>query len=200
VSRVIEPAFRRLEAELRKLEAEYNMFFAGQLPRPPWETRTSVEQQAKLLDRALLDSGSYADRFRLQTLQARFMTFVDLWDRGLRAREEGRPGPFESRRPKAREADGPPSGDRVVFVTTFADPMDELDKLHALYERLADVRRDLGEPAVPFHRFASLVRDQVKSIRKRGAPEVAFRLAVHDGKLAFTARGLVGFAGSEPND
>ena len=26
-----------LEAELKRLEAEYNMFFAGRLPRPPWE-------------------------------------------------------------------------------------------------------------------------------------------------------------------
>jgi len=78
------------------------MFFAGQLPRPPWETRTSVEQMAKRLDRAVTAEGAYVDRFRLQTLQARFMTFVELWDRGLRAREEGRPGPFDSRRPQAQ--------------------------------------------------------------------------------------------------
>ena len=63
-----------------------------------------------------------------------------------------------------------------------------------MYERLADVRRDLGESQIPFHRFASLVRDQVTNIRKRGAPEVAFRVAVQDGKIAFTARGLIGFA------
>ena len=73
--------------------------------------------------------------------------------------------------------------------------MDELDKLHELYERLTDVRRDLGESQVPFHRFASLVREQVTTIQKRGAPEVAFRVAVQEGKIAFTARGLVGFTG-----
>jgi len=189
-----DPAFRTLEAELRKLEAEYNMFFAGQLPRPPWETRASVEQTTKRLDRLMSAEGSYADRFRLQTLQARLMTFVELWDRGLRAREEGRPGPFDSRRAPAQAADEAPTRtDRVIYVTTFADPMDELDRLHELYERLADVRRDMGESQLPFHRFAALVRDQVKHIRKRGAPEVAFRVAVQDGKIAFTARGLVGF-------
>ena len=100
-----DPAFKSLEAELRKLEAEYNMFFAGQLPRPPWETRTAVEQHSKRLDRVVSTDGTYADRFRLQTLQARFMTFVDLWDRGLRAREEGRPGPFDSRRTPAPPAE-----------------------------------------------------------------------------------------------
>lgn len=190
-----DPAFKSLEAELRKLEAEYNMFFAGQLPRPPWETRTAVEQHTKRLDRAVSTDGTYADRFRLQTLQARFMTFVDLWDRGLRAREEGRPGPFDSRRTPTQPAElATDPKNRVVYVTTFADPLDELDRLHELYERLADVRRDLGESQIPFHRFASLVRDQVRTIRKRGAPEVAFRVAVQDGKIAFTARGLIGFA------
>jgi hypothetical protein len=189
-----EPAFRALEAALRKLEAEYNTFFAGQLPRPPWETRTSVDHATKHLDRAVNAEGTYADRFRLHTIQSRFMTFVELWDRGLRAREEGRPGPFSSRRPAEPEevADAHPA-DRIVYVTTFTNPMDELDKLDELYERLTIVRRELGESQVPFHKFAALVRDHVKSIQKRGAPEVAFRVAVQEGKIAFTARGLVGF-------
>jgi hypothetical protein len=127
-------------------------------------------------------------------MQARFATFVDLWDRGLRAREEGRPGPFESRRAARRAEPAPEPADRVVYVTSFRDPMDELDRLHELYERLNTVREDIGEKKVPFHRFAALVRDQVDSIKKRGAPEVAFRVAVQDGKIAFTARGLVGFS------
>jgi len=70
--------------------------------------------------------------------------------------------------------------------------MDELDKLHELYERLTDVRRDLGESQVPFHKFAALVREQVTTLKKRGAPEVAFRVAVQDGKIAFIARGWLG--------
>jgi len=189
-----ESDFRALEADLRKLEAEYNMFFAGRLPRPPWETRTAVDHATKHLDRAVNAEGTYADRFRLHTIQARFMAFVELWDRGLRAREEGRPGPFPSRRPAApAETADANAADRIVYVTTFTDPMDELDKLHELYERLTAVRLELGESQVPFHKFASLVRDHVKAIKKRGAPEVAFRVAVNEGKIAFTARGLVGF-------
>jgi hypothetical protein len=70
--------------------------------------------------------------------------------------------------------------------------MEELDKLHELYERLCETRRELGEPQVPFHRFAGLIRNQVKTLKKKGAPEVAFRVAVRDGKTAFTARALKG--------
>lgn len=184
-------ALGALEADLRRLEAEYNMFFAGQLPRPPWETRTAVEQHLKRLDKAAVTQGTAVDRFRLQTIQARYQAFADLWDRGLRAREEGRPGPFAQRaaRHDAAPAD---AGGRVVYVTTFTDPMDELDKLHELYERLSEARRDAGEARVPFHRFATLVRDEVNNLRRSGAPEVALRVAIQDGQVGLTARGLVG--------
>jgi hypothetical protein len=189
----LEQDLRKLEADLRKLEAEYNMFFAGQLPRPPWETRAHVEQTVKRLERAGTISGTYADRFRLHTLQSRFATFVDLWDRGLRAREEGRPGPF-ARKGSGEAAARPPS-DRVVYVTVFADPVHELDRLRDLYERITEVRQELGESQVPFHKFAGLIRDKVSGFKKRGAPEVAFRVTVHDGKITFSARGLKGTPG-----
>jgi hypothetical protein len=188
-----DQALRALEADLRKLEAEYNMFFAGQLPRPPWETRAHVEQTVKRLERTGTISGTYAERFRLHTLQSRFATFVDLWDRGLRAREEGRPGPF-SRKGRS-EAAAQPQGDRVVYVTVFSDPVHELDRLRELYERITEVRQELGEAQVPFHKFAGLIRDKVATLKKRGAPEVAFRVTVHDAKITFSARGMKGTPG-----
>ena len=187
----LEPDLRSLEAELRKLEAEYNMFFAGSLPRPPWETRTRVEQLMKRLERSAVTEGTAVDRFRQQTLQSRLATFVDLWDRGLRAREEGRPGPFARRRAAEPDTAGQPR-DRIVYVTVFADPAKELDRLHDLYERMTDVRRELGAAQVPFHRFAGLIREKVTAMKRKGVSEVAFRVAVHDGKITFTARGLKG--------
>src|SRR5678809_351861 len=88
----IERELRTLEAELKRLEAEYNMYFAGRLPRPPWETRKRVEGHVRRIDRLYISN--YGHRFKFSTLQGRFSAFIDLWDRGLRAREEGRPGPF----------------------------------------------------------------------------------------------------------
>jgi hypothetical protein len=70
--------------------------------------------------------------------------------------------------------------------------MHELDKLHALYDSVNDVRRQTGEHALPFHRFAALVKDQVGKLRGDGSPEVAFRVAVKDGKVSFTARAIKG--------
>ena len=143
----------------------------------------------KRLDRSHIQN--YGDRFRFTTLQSRFAAFVDLWDRGLRAREEGRPGPFAQR--PAQEKKAPVKvEDRIVFVASFKDPMKEMDKLHELYDTLRDAREQLGEENIPFHKFTELVKGQVSKLKKDGAPEVAFRVAVKNGKLNFTARGLKG--------
>lgn len=187
----------QLSGELKKLESEYNQFFAGRLPRPPWETRSRVEGLMRRWDRQSVEASSI-DRFKFQTMQARYATFADLWDRGLRAREEGRPGPFnwaaaEARRPEKDE----PSVPHVVHVTAIGDPMREIDKVRDLWESLMDARRDAGDQVVPFHRFVGLVKNQVATLQKTGSPEVAFRVAVQDGKVSFTARGLKGWASED---
>jgi hypothetical protein len=176
-----------LAAELKRLEAEYNMFFAGRLPRPPWEARGRVEAMIKRHDRGHITST--ADRFRFEMLQARFQKMIEVWDRGLRAREDGRPGPFAKPRPQAPPRPEIDKG-KVLHVTALRDPLREMDKVHALYDSLMEARRGLGEDVVPFHRFAALVKDQVSKLRDTGTGEVAFRVAVKDGN--FTVRGLKG--------
>jgi hypothetical protein len=176
-----------LTADLKRLEAEYNMFFAGRLPRPPWETRNRVDAMIKRYDGGQI-TGT-ADRFRFEMLQTRFHKMLEVWDRGMRAREEGRAGPFAAPRSRLRTSD---ADARILHVTALKDPLREMDKVHALYDSLMEARRELGEDVVPFHRFAALVKDQVSKLRDSGTAEVAFRVAVKDGKVNFTVRGLKG--------
>jgi len=189
----VERELSLLEAEIKKLEAEYNMYFAGRLQRPPWEMRKRVEVFVKRLDRTHI--ANYGQRFRFSTLQSRFAKSIDLWDRGLRAREEGRPGPFVQPRPVEQKPKAPRPEDRVLHVTTFEDPLKEMEKVHQLYDNLAQARKEAGQEAIPFHKFADLVKTQVNALKEKGTPEVAFRVAVKDGKVAFTARGLKGKSG-----
>src|ERR671913_2041896 len=81
----------QLESEIKRLEAEYNMFFTGRLPRLPWETRKRVDGMVKRIDRMILRNT--AEKFRFSTLQARYQSFCDLWEKHLKAKEEGRPIP-----------------------------------------------------------------------------------------------------------
>ncbi|MGC4080952.1 MAG: MXAN_5187 C-terminal domain-containing protein [Vicinamibacterales bacterium] len=184
----LEKDLVRLEGELKQLEAEYNMFFAGRLPRPPWETRGRVDALVKKLDRDPITNTGI--RFRFLTIQSRYAAFVDLWDRGLRAREEGRGGPF-AQAPREQKEKGA-ADTRVLHVAAFQDPSHEMRKLEELYESLSQARRENGAAPVPFHKFASLVKSQVEKMKASGSPEVAFRVAVKDGKVNFTARAMKG--------
>ena len=78
-----------LETEIRRLEAEFNMFFAGRLPRPPWETRARVTALVKKTDNSFIRNT--ADRFKFESLQNRFQKFIELWERQMTNRELGRP-------------------------------------------------------------------------------------------------------------
>jgi hypothetical protein len=186
----IERDIQRLEAELKHLEAEYNMFFAGRLPKPPWETRALVDSLVKQLDRQHIPNTG--ERFHFQTVQSRYAAFIDLWDRGIRAREEGRAGPFPTKPRTPTEPVKPGPEDRILHVASFRDPVREIDKLTDLYESMAEARREVGEDAPPFHKFAELVKGQVNKLKSAGSAEVAFRVAVKDGKVSFTARALKG--------
>ena len=186
----LERELQLLETDLRKLEGEYNMYFSGRLPRPPLETRARVEALVRKLDRSHIQN--YGDRFRFTTLQARFAAFADLWDRGLRAREEGRSGPFARKPPAAPQAPPKKSEDRILYVASFRDPAKEMDKLRDLYATLRDAREERGEQNIPFEKFTELVKAQVSKLKKDSSGEVAFRVSVKDGKLNLTARGLKG--------
>jgi hypothetical protein len=94
----IQQELTKLEAELKRLEAEYTLFFSGRLPRPPLAARSRMAATIKQYDRA--DIANTGDRFRLTTLQSRYAALADLWDRALRAREEGRSGPFARKQPR----------------------------------------------------------------------------------------------------
>jgi hypothetical protein len=190
----------QLEAELKRLEAEYNMFFAGRLPRLPWETRARVDALVKRYDR--MNLRNTAEKFRFGTLQARYVAFCDLWDRSLKAREEGRPK--RGRRTGAHaepastpgkvaakpDADGRPSA-KIVAVAAFRDPAAQGDLLADLYDRLSAARKDVGEKPVPFEAFKQVVRAQVTKLGG-GGNEVAFRVAVEGGKVTLTAKALKG--------
>lgn len=88
----LERDLQKLKVDMDQLEVEYQLFFTGQRKRPPNALRSGVEGLVRRLDRAAIPGSG--DRFRFSTLQHRFRTFANLWDRGVRAREEGRPGPF----------------------------------------------------------------------------------------------------------
>ena len=183
----IQRGLEILTGELHQLEVEYNMFFTGRMQRPPWETRRRVETIIRRWDRGHIETG--VDRFRFSTLQARYSTFADLWEREMRAREEGRRGPLSRKPPPAAEV--LPAAQAVSKRSSFSftDPLREMDELEDLYEKLMNARQEAGGKTVPFHKFANLVRGQVKKLRDGGYASVVFQVTEDRGQVSLTVRG-----------
>lgn len=183
----LERELQVLAGQLKKVETEYTMYFSGRTNRPPVESRAALDRAFKRFDRMTFDGP--ISRFRFTTLQARYSSFADLWDRGVRAREEGRGGPFA--RPTGATPAPVADGDELLHATVFADPMQEMDKVRDLYDALMQARREGGRAAVPFHRFAGLVREQVKTLQEKNpGDQVRFLVTRHDGQVNLTARAV----------
>lgn len=191
----IERDIDRLEADIRKLETEYNMFFAGRLPKPPWEARARVEADVKKLDRTPIQHT--ATRFRFTTVQARFVALAELWERTQRNKEEGRPLSAGARKNEPAPGEMPHGpamghlhrpGEDVRFGVTLSEPHRERRSVTALYDALQAARREVGAADVPFPRFEAMVLSQVGKVRAAGGADVYFRVYVKDGKAHFTAR------------
>ena len=203
-----------LENEIRRLEAEFNMFFAGRLPRPPWETKARVAAMVKKTDNSFIRNT--ADRFRFESLQNRYSKFLELVDRQMTNRELGRPMFGRSRspapvkkeepaaaasktedvKPLAAKKDGPPPQEQLAEKRAVAaeqaevrfkkDQALEAERVKQLHEQLSQAKKAAGESPVAMDRLEKLVKAQVDKFKSEGK-DVTFKVAVKDGKVSLTA-------------
>ena len=183
----VERELKALETELRRLEAEYNMYFAGRLPRPPVETRRRVTAHG-----ASARPPAAIQLRRAVPLHGAADAVPDVrravGSRHARARRRP-PGPF-AQRPPARAREGERPAGSVCTSRRFTTRRARWTSCTSC-TTLADARRDAGEDAVPFHKFADLVKSR-SSGSNRAAARKSRSVWRKDGKVNFTARGSKG--------
>src|SRR5690349_8262465 len=125
----------RLEDDIRRLRIEFDIFFNGAAKRPPYDTKGRVETLLKRLgdDRTL----TYAQRYRYNSLAARYNAFRDLWRRTMQGREEGR-DPTSTARANAKKEAVPEEVEAVCFTCT--DAHRELEVVKNLYTSLIEAK------------------------------------------------------------
>jgi hypothetical protein len=187
-----EKQMMQLETEIRRLEAEFNMFFAGRLPRPPAETRARVAALVKKHDQAFIRNT--ADRFKFESLQNRYSKFIELVERQLTNRELGRPvagvrrsveEPPPPRRPDPK--DQPAADPGMIRFGRDQQLSADSEPVKKLFEQLADAKKQVGESPVAIDRLAALVKAQVDKFAAEGK-DVTFKVAMKDGKVSLTAK------------
>lgn len=177
----------RLMAAIDRLRVDFERFFNGALATPPEELREQIRRQIRRL-RADPEA-SPAERFRLSSIEARFNSFNDLFQRRLRDHEEGRSA--RSRTPSAQEPRYDP-GQGVVVGEDMAAPAVE-----ALYTGLSQSAG--AGPRFDLESFRTYLARQVTSIRdKTGCSRVQFRLSEEGGKMKLKARPVRGSEASRP--
>jgi hypothetical protein len=175
----------RLEEDIRRLRIEFDVFFNGATKRPPYDTKGRVETLIKRLgdDRTL----TYAQRFRYNSLIARYNSFRDLWRRTMQGREEGR-DPLSAARANAKP-EMPIAAPPLFYVCD--DAHRDVQTVKNLYDSLIDAKRRCGESVedLSFPRFHSLIASKADGLKERlGCDRVRFSVAVEDGHVSFKAK------------
>ena len=206
--REFDAQMAQLDAEIRRLESEYNQFFAGRLPRPPWVTKNRVTALVKKWDNTYIQNT--ADRFRFEVMQTRFHKFLELVERQMANREMGRAtfgkraaappaaAPEATPDAKAGEKKAPASAAQQTAAERAKDVAERVVKFNKqeatadkrvkeLYEQLAAAKKQVGEAPVAYERVAALVKAQVSKFADDGT-NVAFKIALKDGKVSLTVK------------
>jgi len=182
----VDEQLTRLEDDIRRLKIEFDIYFNGASKRPPYDTKGRVETLIKRLgdDRSL----PFAQRYRYNSLAARYNAFRDLWRRTMKGREEGSDLVSAARAGAKRSEES--EGSRDTFVC--ADAHKEVTTIKNLYEALLEAKRRCGEQTndLSFPRFHRLIASKADGLKERlGCERVQFSVEVEGGHVSFKAKG-----------
>lgn len=175
----IERELNELESSLGQLKRDYDMFFTGTEKRPPALLRQRVETSIRRY--GSLQGLSYAQRFRYNSLVARFTSYQDLWTKQMRLKEEGRS--------PSGVIIHPDSKPKVTTQNLSHDPQKQ--KREELFQEYVKTREETGEgkPGVNFQKFCELLDQQQKQIiDKYHCKQVDFFVKVEAGHAKLKAR------------
>jgi hypothetical protein len=188
-----------LEKSIRQIQIEWDKFFGGVEKKPPLDLRTKVEAMIRRYAGAEMRNNQ--ERFRYQSLTSRYAIFNELWNKRLRALEEGRPMGMHGARaamppppppPVAEPARAarPPAGPPGSKEYRIQNPEGDGLMVRALYRQFVDERKKSGDmAAVSYDNFERLIAQQAtKILTEKGAAAVDFRIESKDGKVSLKAK------------
>ena len=166
----------KLTRHFKLLEREYEQWFSGALPTPPWHTQRICEAIVKEYSRNPPRNLSEQSIFAMH--QAKFNTYMEMWNRRMRLKEEGRlpTGKEERSKRVPRPTPASMSGDdhyKKVFDTYVAEK-----------QRAGEATSKLNYDS--FKKALEKQADQLK--QARGISNVNFGVTVKNGKVSVVAR------------
>ena len=176
----IDQELDRLELEIRRLKVEYDIFFSGGTVKPPLDTKGRVETAIKRLYD--MRGMSFGQRFRYNSLVARYNVMKELWRRQTQEHETvGKPPTVEA----LVAARSQP------FIMRCVEPRLEPEKINEIYDHLIAAKRECGERIgnLTLESFSNYINSRADQIRRRLASDaVDFVVYIDNGRVKFSAR------------
>jgi hypothetical protein len=212
MNKTLDEQLSDLEDDIRKLKIEFDIYFNGGKPRPPYDTKNRVETLIKRLyeDRSM----RFQTRFRYNQIVSRFTAFRQMWQRTIQDREEGRDlraqylsnfrEAEEQRREEFSEAfddfdmdaalDGMrnnPLPNRFEPTTVrISRPEDQEDCIRQLFDSVVAAKRTVGENAdTTYEKFREIIIYNTRKLcAERQAEGINFSVDIENGKVKFKAK------------
>ena len=186
---------RVLEEALRRLNAEYDGFLYGTIAKPPISTRRHVEEMVRRLNAS--EDMAAADRYRFATLQGRFFSLTERWDRLQGEKEAGRrPGLYGHFRETAGSP--PASGPNAAAPASVQEerrrvPVEDtaMDPDRELFDRYVAAKKSRGEDVSGYRLegfLEGLERERRKVRERLGNEDILFDVTERDGRVRLVAR------------
>ena len=181
----IDDQLDELEINLKRLRIDYEQYFKGSMKREPYQLLTKVQ---KTITRFASDPPRrVVQKFKYNSLVARFQTFRQLWGRTQRELDSGKHKSQAFRQQHSESVEEPaakPSAKKAAKGGK-SSPLDKLTNA------LMDAKRKSGEDTrgVSKEKIAAMVQKQKKAIAEKYGKDakVAFRVVVEDGKAKVKA-------------
>jgi hypothetical protein len=178
----------KIEESTFRLQKDWDKFFSGLDKKAPHEARQRLDRLVRKYVGAEIPNN--ADRFRFQSLAARYNTLSDLWNRRLRAIEEGRS--IAGYRPTMKPVSEvsvekpPPVIKSEVRISTLREDEDGVSRL---YDQFQAARKSTGEPGLKLDAFRKLIaQHRVRLLEEKDAVAVDFRISSEGGKVSLKAK------------
>jgi hypothetical protein len=205
VNTAVDNDLTQLEADIRRLRAEYEQYYAGGRRRIPSETQWLVDDKIEKFT-ARQAQFNVSQRFRFTNINQTYVKYVEVWRKRTQRKESGEQRRVfgaaaravveqrlasQARAAALGEPPPPPAPSPLAsFSISVGDPDREGDKVQALYKQLIVLRQEVGDNAGPpsFAAFERLVRQRTDELKKNGVREIEYSVSLDNGRVKLKAR------------
>jgi hypothetical protein len=184
----IQEEMTALDAKIARLKVEYEQYFMRLVKREPLQMREEVERTIRAYSTQSISNTS--QKFRYNSLVAKYNSYKQYWTRTLRAIEEG----TYARRAEgsimgARPAPPPASGRPAAAPPPKKDSSAGGGKLNEAYEEFLASRKKCKEPVkgLTLEKFTRNIEASKKRIKEKyKTGDVEVKVQIKDGKTRLT--------------